>query len=452
MITRRIIANLVVFFTLSAALVVYGAVTLFGSPFEQRRTVVAELPEAGGLRTGFSASHDGVVVGTVSKVELGDDVDVGGDGAGAVRVTVELDPGVTVPSGVQAKVVRASAVGEQRLDLVSTGDGTGEPLADGAVVPLAEDPIPPDVADVLETTDRLLAALPADDLNVLVRELAASVDGRAGDLKAINRALADIDEDIVDIEPDLRAVLETSPEVLDDFSDLSPAAHQALRNTDVLTRTLASRDDDLVDLFADGAELAETFDRVLLDDRASLTCVIGDVRSIAGDLQGETLGHLDQALALNQVFFGAIDDVAVRGDAADVGYGPAQDDALWLRARLLVPPESPPGSRYVPPRAPRPVVTGAGCRNAFGTGAEAVPAPTATTDELAATARPGIADRAEAPSDPRAGFPPGRPVDDSPGAEDGPLDLDVLILVAVLVALAAVAAKAFTTLRNRSTR
>ena len=358
MITRRIIANLVVFFTLSAALIVYGGITLFGNPFDQRRTLVAELPDAGGLRTGFSASHDGVVVGTVSGLELNGD---------AVRVTVELDPGVTVPSGVEAKVVRASAVGEQRLDLVSTGAAPGKALPDGAVVPLAEDPIPPDVADVLETTNRLLAALPADDLNILVRELATSVDGRAGDLKAINRALADIDEDVIDLEPDLRAVLEDGPKVLDDFTAMSPAAHRALRNTDVLTRTLASRDEDLVDLFADGSDLAETFDRVLLDDRASLTCIIGDARSIAHTLQGETLDHLDQGLALNQVFFGAIDDVAVRGDAADVGYGPAQDDALWLRSRLLFPPESPPGrtGRHVP--APRPVVTGEGCRNQYGT-------------------------------------------------------------------------------------
>lgn len=441
MITRRIIANLVVFFTLSAALIVYGGITLFGNPFDQRRTLVAELPDAGGLRTGFSASHDGVVVGTVSGLELNGD---------AVRVTVELDPGVTVPSGVEAKVVRASAVGEQRLDLVSTGAAPGKALPDGAVVPLAEDPIPPDVADVLETTNRLLAALPADDLNILVRELATSVDGRAGDLKAINRALADIDEDVIDLEPDLRAVLEDGPKVLDDFTAMSPAAHRALRNTDVLTRTLASRDEDLVDLFADGSDLAETFDRVLLDDRASLTCIIGDARSIAHTLQGETLDHLDQGLALNQVFFGAIDDVAVRGDAADVGYGPAQDDALWLRSRLLFPPESPPGSRYVPPRAPRPVVTGEGCRNQYGTGAEAVTPPDGTSNELAATASPGAADRTEAPSDPRAGFPPGRPADDSPGAQDGPRSYDLLILAAALIALAAVAAKAFTLLRNRS--
>ena len=70
MISRRVVANLVVFFVVSLGLVAYGAVTLFGNPLRHRRTVVAELPDAAGLRTGFSASHDGVVVGTVAKVPM----------------------------------------------------------------------------------------------------------------------------------------------------------------------------------------------------------------------------------------------------------------------------------------------------------------------------------------------------------------------------------------------
>src|SRR5690606_26182561 len=70
MVSKRILVNLVVFFAASVLLVGYGAVTLFGNPFVDRRTVVTELPDAGGLRTGFSASHDGVVIGTVSDLQL----------------------------------------------------------------------------------------------------------------------------------------------------------------------------------------------------------------------------------------------------------------------------------------------------------------------------------------------------------------------------------------------
>lgn len=70
MISRRILLNLAVFSAAAFLLVGYGIVTLFGSPFQHQRTVVAELPDAGGIRAGFSLSHDGVVVGTISKVEL----------------------------------------------------------------------------------------------------------------------------------------------------------------------------------------------------------------------------------------------------------------------------------------------------------------------------------------------------------------------------------------------
>lgn len=410
MITKRIIANLVVFFAVSMALVVYGAVSLFGNPLRDRRTVVADLPEAGGLRPGFSASHDGVVIGTVSKLSLHE---------GGVRVTVELDPGKTVPSGVVAKVVRASAVGEQRLDLVSTDSTPGPTLADGAKVPAApKDPIPPDVADVLDTTNALFDALPADDLNTVVHELAVGFDGRAGDLKAITRSLTTINDDYLDVQPELRKLLADGPSVLDDYTAMSPAAHKALENTQVLTQILANRDDDLVKLVQNGGDLSEVFDRVLLDDRASLTCLTSDLADVNHALQGETLAAFDRSLAINQEFFGAVDKVAQRGASADVGYGPAQSDALWLRTRLLLPAEKPAASRYVPPRAPRPITYGSGCTNRYGSGADAVTGPENPVDPRLAKA-PSSADRPSGIADRAASAAGSGPVDRSRDPHDG---------------------------------
>ncbi|MFN8019206.1 MAG: MlaD family protein [Acidimicrobiales bacterium] len=435
MISRRIVANLVVFFVLSAALVAYGAVTLFGNPMRHRRTVVAELPDAGGLRTGFSASHDGVVVGTVAKIELRH---------GKVRVTVDLDPSTTVPAGVETKIVRASAVGEQRLELASTGPHPGKPLPDGAVVPAAPDPIPPDVADVLQATDRFLAALPPDDLNTLVHELALGVDGRAEDLRSINRSLAAIDDDVIAEEPDVRKLLADGPAVLDDLTAMSPEAHRALRNTEVLTDVLAGRREDLVALMRDGGDLATTFDRVLLDDRAALTCFTGDLRTITHAVQGQTLADLDRALALNRDFFGAVDRVAVRGDAKADPYSPARADALWLRTRLLVPPATPGASRYVPPRAPRPVIHGRSCKDVYGKGADggsgAGPSPASVRSVPGAGSRSGTGG-----PDARPTFPPGRGPDRSPSHQErSGLDLGELIpvLAAFLVVVATASAAA----------
>jgi phospholipid/cholesterol/gamma-HCH transport system substrate-binding protein len=428
-ISRRIIANLVVFLGLSIALVTYGLVTLFGNPFQDRATIVADLPSAGGLRTGFSASHDGVIIGTVDKIELL---------KGKVRVTVALDPGVEVPNSVEAKVVRASAVGEQRLDLVSTGKRSTGNLADGAHVPLADDPVPPDVADVLATTTKLFEALPADDLNTLVHEAAVGIDGRAADLKSINRSLLAISDDVVALDPDLRKLLADGPPVLDDFSAMSPEVHQALGNTQALTRILADTDQDLVRLLGNGADLAEVADRVVLDNRANLTCLTKDLRTLNHTLQGDTLKNFSRALEINTLFFGIIDKVAVRGESADVGYGPAQNDVLWLRSRLLVPPGSPEASNYVPPRAPRPVTTGKACSNGYGKGTEAgtppARSPYAPRNRMPAT---GSGTRStQAPPDVRSIVPAGQATP-RPAANQDLIPLLVLG-VGILAALASI--------------
>ncbi|CAN5403222.1 hypothetical protein BH10ACT1_BH10ACT1_27250 [soil metagenome] len=372
MINRRIIVNLVVFFSLATLLVGYGIVSLFGSPFEDRRTLVADLPDAGGLRPGFSASHDGVVIGTVSKVELEGD---------HVRVTLELDTGVTVPEGVEARVVRASAVGEQRLDLASVAGGSQRALADGATVPVGEDPIPPDIADVLATTTGLIEALPPEDLNTVVHEAAVGIDGRAGDLKSITRSLTAVSDDVIAGDADLRTLLANGPPVLDDFSEMSPGVHDALDNTEQLTRILADRKDDLVDLLDDGADLATVGDRVVLANRANLTCLLTDLKDITGVLQGRTLADLDTALRTNTQFFGLIDRVAVRGPAAPNPYGPGRPDQLWLRTSLLLPPQTPAASSYAPPRRPLPVSTGAACSSTYGAGAPATPQPSAVAGD-----------------------------------------------------------------------
>jgi phospholipid/cholesterol/gamma-HCH transport system substrate-binding protein len=366
-ISRRILANLIVFFSIAALLVGYGVVTLFGSPFDKARTVVAELPDAGGLRVGFSASHDGVVVGTVKRIELE---------KRKVRVTVDLDKGVTIPRGVRARVVRASAVGEQRLDFLSLAGGSDEPLPDGAKVPLAPHPVPPDVADVLASVTKLIDALPAKDLNTLVHEAALGIDGRADDLKSITRSLSAVSDQVVATDADFRRLLDAGPPVMDRFSAMSPEVHRALANTEALTKILSDKRQDLVSLLRNGADFAQVADGVILDNRANLTCLVSDIRDLVHTFQGQTLRDLDRSLAINQQFFGLIDNLAVKGHAADVGYGGhARDDQLWLRTRLLVPPQSPAASSYTPPRAPRPVITGRACSSTYGRGASATAAP-----------------------------------------------------------------------------
>src|SRR5688572_8402696 len=151
MLSKRVLINLGVFFGLSFGLVLYGAVTLLGNPLAERRTATAVFPDASGILEDFSASMNGVVIGQVTGVELEGD---------AARVTVSLGPGGELPGDVQASIVRASAVGEQRIEFTPMRGGDEPPLPDGAEVPVIADSEPPQISRVIDTMNGLLEAIP----------------------------------------------------------------------------------------------------------------------------------------------------------------------------------------------------------------------------------------------------------------------------------------------------
>src|SRR5713226_8417491 len=136
MISRRTIANLITFFVLAIVLVGYGFFNLVHNPFATQRTAVTVLPDTGGLKPGFTGTMRGVPIGSVRSMKLTPD-------RRGVRVVIVLEAGLTVPSDVAARVQRANPLGEQQLDLVPARGGSAPPLADGATIPAAPDPVPP---------------------------------------------------------------------------------------------------------------------------------------------------------------------------------------------------------------------------------------------------------------------------------------------------------------------
>ncbi|MCB1017942.1 MAG: MCE family protein [Acidimicrobiales bacterium] len=365
MVSRRVLANLVTFFVVSFALVAYGALTLLGNPLAERRSVSAVFPDASGVLTGFSASLNGVVVGTVSSVELEGD---------AARVTVSLDPGRELPGDVEASIVRASAVGEQRIEFTPQRGGDEPPLPDGAEVPVAVDGEPPQISRVIDTVNGLLEAVPPDALDVVVHETATALRGREEDLRALTRDLDVANREFLEHERGFRRLLITSPPLLDAVTEVAPELRRAFADTAELTELLADRRLDLVELQRHGADFADEGTSLLADESAGLACLARSFAELseAAGAPGP-LGDLEAALEHNQDFFGPVERLAVRGDAIGFPeYGSVdRSDQGWLRVQTLVPPGEPPASRYQGIRATPPIRPGDGCVNAFGTGAPA---------------------------------------------------------------------------------
>ncbi|MET0490643.1 MAG: MCE family protein [Acidimicrobiales bacterium] len=362
MISRRVIINLVAFFIIAGVLVAYGALTLLGNPFRDPRQVRVAFDDASGLLPGFSASLDGVVVGTVESVDLVDD---------QIEVTVDLDPGVTIPSDVEASVIRASAVGEQRVEFTPTDDGTAEPVPDGGEVPAAEDATPPEISEVLDTANGLITALPTDDLNTVIHEAVVALRGREDELAGFAADIDTFNHEFLDHEDAFRDLLRTSPRLLDALTEVAPEFRQALANTAVFSGTLAERSQDLTELMVNGAEFADVAGPLLETQMPNLGCLFSDAADLNDFLADPAvLRNLQLGLDLNQAFFGPIDALAVEGHA--IGFpqfgSVDRNDQTWLRVQTLLPPGTPMASRYTPVRPTPNTQPGAGCENAFGSG------------------------------------------------------------------------------------
>ncbi len=371
--TKRLTINLITFFAISTLVIGYGFLNLFGNPFREPVTLVTRMPETAGLRPGFSVTLDGVVVGTVDDVELVE---------GGVDITIALDDGQEVPGDAEARIVRASAIGEQRIDLTPTAGGVAPPYPDGSRVPAAEDAVPPNVEEVITTVQGLLRAIPTEDLNTVISEGATALRGRADDIHSLIRSTEIITTELLRRDEDLRALFESAPPVLDDLTESGDEIRAAVENTRLVTAILANRRTDIVELLRNGTALAELADPVLTESRADLHCLVGSLGTLVTALDGQPLADLDRGLQLSETFFGVIDDVAVPGHTDDLGHGGgAREDQTWLRTRLLLPPPGPPAIAYDPKVGTPTTRLGAACDSplAGGTGAPTQddPAPVA---------------------------------------------------------------------------
>ena len=287
-----------------------------------------------------------------------------------MKVTVALDHGVQIPGDVEARVIRASPVGEQRIDFMPMHGGTAPPLKNGAVVPARPDAEPPVVSDVVDITVRLLEAIPADQLNTLIHETAVALRGRSDDIRTIIDASDVFSQEFLAHEQGFRQLLTSAPPVLDSVAAVGPQLRQALANTTVLTAVLAQRRNDLVALMREGARLGTAGNDLVGTQKANLACLVSDVADLTRFFaKPGPLSNLDTGLRTNQQFFGPIDKIAPSGPATDIGLGaPARDDQVWLRVRTLIPPGQPSAISYNPKRPTPPTKPGAACTNVFGTG------------------------------------------------------------------------------------
>jgi phospholipid/cholesterol/gamma-HCH transport system substrate-binding protein len=249
-----------------------------------RYTLKAELPASGGLYPTANVTYGGATIGKVTDVEPTE--------RGA-EATMSIDSRYKIPIDATANVHSVSAVGEQYLDLVSTGN-PGKYFSSGQTI--TKGTVPSEIGPALDTANRGLAALPADKIPALLNETAQSVGGLGPALQRLVDATQAIVGDFKTNINDVNDIIQNSGGILDSQVNSGSAIERWARNLNTLAAQAAENDQHVRSILTRAAPTAD-----------QLNAVFGDVR----DSLPQTLANLEVVIDLLKRYHTGVEQVLV---------------------------------------------------------------------------------------------------------------------------------------------
>ena len=227
----------------------------------------AELPRSGGLYATANVTYRGTQIGKVTRVEPTD--------TGALAV-MSIDKRYKIPADATANVHSVSAVGEQYLDLVSTGN-PGHYLQPGDTIKIENSSVPSEVGPALDAAYRGLEALPKEKIDALLTETSEAVGG-------LGPALQRLVDSTTVVAEGFRAHL---PQINDIIANSAPILDSQVRSGDNIARW--SRDLNII------ASQAAQQDAAVRSGIQQAAPTLDQVSSVFGDVREalpQTLANL----------------------------------------------------------------------------------------------------------------------------------------------------------------
>jgi phospholipid/cholesterol/gamma-HCH transport system substrate-binding protein len=276
MLTRFIKTQLIVFAALTlAALVALGWYYL-RIPSQLgvgQYRLVAELPASGGLYRTSNVTYRGIQIGRVTKVE---------PTAHGVRATLSIDERYKIPVDASANVHSVSAIGEQYLDLVSTGD-PGKYFSPGQTI--TKGTVPSEIGPALDAANRGLSVLPKKKIASLLDETALAVGGLGPSLQRLVDSTQSIVGDFEANMSDVDDIVANAAPILDSQVDSGDSIAQWSRNLKVLTAQIANNDQHVQSILSKAAPTADQVNDVFTDVRESLPQTLANLEVVADMLK-----------------------------------------------------------------------------------------------------------------------------------------------------------------------
>ncbi|MDT5090820.1 MAG: phospholipid/cholesterol/gamma-HCH transport system substrate-binding protein, partial [Mycobacterium sp.] len=177
-------------------------------------TLYANFPSSGGLYDTANVTYRGDTIGRVTKVE---------PTPNGAKATMSISDKYHIPANAVANVHSVSAIGEQYVDLVATGDDK-QYLGDGGLV--RKGTVPDEIGPALDAAQRGLDVLPKEKIDSLLTEASKAVGGLGPALQRLVDSTTAIASDFRDNLPQINDIIANSTPILDSQANSRSAIEQ----------------------------------------------------------------------------------------------------------------------------------------------------------------------------------------------------------------------------------
>ncbi|MGH2730220.1 MAG: MCE family protein [Actinomycetota bacterium] len=257
------------------------------SVLQDRYSVYAIFPDAGGVFTNQEVTYRGVTVGAVGSMDVVED---------GVKIELEIEDGVDVPEeGIEARVMFKSAVGEQFVDLLPASDDPPY-LHDGSEIPIEQTSIPVSTQDLLSTLEAVLRGVPPEALHGAIESLGLGLSGRGSDIATILESTADLSEVFAERAPEIEGILKNGTKVGRAFLQSRRDFIRAVRALVPVSESLRASTPDLHRLLVGSNTTADELLALIRDNRGNLNEALIELAEL-NKIQAKHADDLNRILA-----------------------------------------------------------------------------------------------------------------------------------------------------------
>jgi phospholipid/cholesterol/gamma-HCH transport system substrate-binding protein len=245
----------------------------------------ANLPRSGGLYATANVTYRGTQIGKVTKVEPTE--------TGAFA-EMSIDSRYKIPTDASANVHSVSAIGEQYLDLVSTGN-PGQYLQSGATI--TDSTVPSEVGPALDAANQGLAVLPKEKIDALLTETSKAVGGLGPALQRLVDSTTVVAQGFKDNLPQVTDIINNSAPILNSQVQSGDNIEQWARNLNVIAAQSAEQDAALRSGLQQAAPTLDQVNSVFSGVRDSLPQTLANLSVVIDMLKRYNKG-LEQTLVI----------------------------------------------------------------------------------------------------------------------------------------------------------